>query len=71
MLIAFRGMKAVEKAAFAATYKTVWCAGPAIDHVTAILPMKDILLTLIDGFTKETNSRVRAAEHLSGNPPIN
>ena len=71
MLIAFRGMKAVENAAFAATYKTVWCAGPAIDHVTAILPMKDILLTLIDGFTKETNSRVRAAEHLSGNPPIN
>ncbi len=28
MLIALRGMKAVEKAAFGATYKTVWCAGP-------------------------------------------
>lgn len=46
MLLAFRGMKAVEKAAFGATYKSVWCAGPAIEHVREILPMKDILLKL-------------------------
>src|SRR5687768_17125897 len=38
MLIAFRGMKAVEKAAFGATYKTVWCAGPAIEYVREIAP---------------------------------
>lgn len=50
MLIAFRGMKKVEKAAFAATYKTVWCAGPAIEHVTSIKPMKEILNTLIQEF---------------------
>jgi nitronate monooxygenase len=43
MLIAFRGMKAVEKAAFGATYKTVWCAGPSIEHVTEILPMEKII----------------------------
>ncbi len=50
MLIAVRGMKAVEKAAFGATYKTVWCAGPAIEHVTAIEPMKQILERLIREF---------------------
>jgi nitronate monooxygenase len=46
MLIAFRGMKAVEKAAFGATYKTVWCAGPSIEYVTDIRPMVDIVQTL-------------------------
>jgi nitronate monooxygenase len=46
MLIAFRGMKAVEKAAFGATYKTVWCAGPSIEYVTSIRPMVDIIQTL-------------------------
>lgn len=46
MLIAFRGMKAVEKAAFGATYKTVWCAGPAIEHVKSVLPMGEIVRTL-------------------------
>jgi nitronate monooxygenase len=47
MIIALRGMKAVEKAAFSATYKTVWCAGPAIEYVREILPMKEILKKLI------------------------
>lgn len=46
MLLAFRGMKAVEKAAFSATYKTVWCAGPAIEHVKSIRPMTDIVKDL-------------------------
>lgn len=49
MLIAFRGMKQVEKAAKEATYKTVWCAGPAIEHVTSIKPIAQI----IQKFTKE------------------
>lgn len=46
MLLALRGMKAVEKAAFGATYKTVWCAGPAIEYVHAIRPMKAIIQQL-------------------------
>ncbi len=46
MLLAFRGMKAVEKAAFGATYKTVWCAGPAIEHVKSVRPMAEIVRTL-------------------------
>lgn len=52
MLIAVRGMKAVEKAAFGATYKTVWCAGPAIEYVRGIRPMTDI----IQGLTREYDS---------------
>jgi nitronate monooxygenase len=43
MIIAFRGMKSVEKAAFGATYKSVWCAGPAIEYVKAIEPMEKII----------------------------
>jgi nitronate monooxygenase len=55
MLMAFRGMKAVEKAAFGATYKTVWCAGPAIEHVKRIQPIADIIKTL----TREYAEAVR------------
>lgn len=50
MLLALRGMKAVEKAAFGATYKTVWCAGPAIEYVTRIRSMHDIIQTLTHEF---------------------
>lgn len=50
MLIAFRGMKAVEKAAFGATYKTVWCAGPAIEHVISVQPIADIINKLTAQF---------------------
>jgi nitronate monooxygenase len=53
MLIAFKGMKAVEKAAFGATYKTVWCAGPAIEHVKGILPMAKIIQTLTSEYEDE------------------
>lgn len=50
MIIALRGMKAVEKAAFGATYKTVWCAGPAIEYVTKVRPMKEIIEMLTREF---------------------
>lgn len=50
MLIAYRGMKQVEKAAFGATYKTVWCAGPAIEHVKSVRSMAEIVKTLTTEF---------------------
>lgn len=56
MLIAFRGMKAVEKAAFGATYKTVWCAGPAIEHVKAVQPIAKIIRTLTQEFDEATKT---------------
>ena len=41
------GMKATEKAAKKATYKTVWVAGPSIEHTKEILPVRDIINKLI------------------------
>ncbi|MBT8375775.1 MAG: nitronate monooxygenase [Bacteroidia bacterium] len=41
------GMKATEKAAKKATYKTVWVAGPSIEHTNTILPVQDIVNKLI------------------------
>ena len=36
------GMKATQNAAKKATYKTVWVAGPSIEHTKAILPVKAV-----------------------------
>jgi nitronate monooxygenase len=52
MIIAFRGMKSVEKAAFGATYKSVWCAGPAIEYVKSIQPMEKIIRKLTSEFVQ-------------------
>lgn len=41
------GMRATEKAATEVTYKTVWVAGPSIQHTKAILPVKDIVANLV------------------------
>lgn len=41
------GMRATEKAATEATYKTVWVAGPSIEHTKSILPTKEIIYNLI------------------------
>ncbi|HLV37923.1 nitronate monooxygenase [Xanthomarina sp.] len=41
------GMNATTKAATQATYKTVWVAGPSIEHTHAILPTRGIIDKLI------------------------
>lgn len=41
------GMKATEKAAKKATYKTVWVAGPSIEHTNKIAPVKEIIQRFI------------------------
>lgn len=38
-----RGMKSLRKAAFGATYKTLWCAGPSIEHVDKVRPLAEII----------------------------
>lgn len=50
MLTYYKGMKALEKAAFSATYKTVWCAGPSIEYVRSIRPVKEIVETFISEY---------------------
>lgn len=47
-----RGMKSLEKAAFSSTYKTVWCAGPSIEHVHAIRPVGEIVADLRKDFNE-------------------
>ncbi len=42
-----KGMKSVEKAAFSATYKTVWVAGETIKYTKAIKPVKEIVKDLV------------------------
>ncbi|MEP2771088.1 MAG: nitronate monooxygenase [Fulvivirga sp.] len=54
MLTFYKGMKSLEKAAFSATYKTLWCAGPSIEYVKEIRPVKDIVNTLIDEYEQAT-----------------
>ncbi len=43
----YRGMKFLRSAAFNTTYKSVWCAGPSIEYVKSIRPVKEIVLFLV------------------------
>ncbi len=47
-----RGMKSLQKAAFSTTYKTVWCAGPSIEHVRSIMPVREIVQKLITEYNE-------------------
>lgn len=48
MIRFYIGMKATEKAATQATYKTVWVAGPSIENTKAILPLREIVAKLTE-----------------------
>lgn len=41
-----KGQKLIEKAAYKATYKTVWVAGPVISEIKSIKKIKDIITSL-------------------------
>lgn len=47
ILIMARGMKSIERAAKKPTYKTVWVAGPSIEDIHSIRPVKEIIETLV------------------------
>ena len=48
LILAWKGMNKVKKAAFKAGYQNVWCAGPAIDAVSEIRSVKEIMKDLIE-----------------------
>lgn len=50
MLTFYKGTKALEKAAFSTTYDTVWCAGPSIEGVKSIRPVKKVVSELIEQY---------------------
>lgn len=43
MVTYYKGMKMLEKAAFSASYKTVWCAGSSIEFTHKVEPVADIV----------------------------
>jgi nitronate monooxygenase len=43
MLTYYKGMKALEKAAFSATYQSVWCAGTSVEFTHQIEPLGQIV----------------------------
>lgn len=47
VLTFYKGMKSLEKAAFSATYQTVWCAGKSIEHVHAVKSIADVTKQLV------------------------
>lgn len=50
MVTYYKGMKMIEKAAFAATYKTVWCAGSSIEFTKKVEPIQEIVTRLKNEF---------------------
>ena len=40
-----------KNSAFAATYKTVWCAGPSIEGVHSIRSVSKVVSDLVEGFS--------------------
>ena len=47
MLRFYIGMKATEKAAQQVTYRTVWVAGPSIQHTKKVEPVREIIRRLV------------------------
>lgn len=62
MLTYYKGMKAVEKAAFAATYKTVWVAGPSIEFVHKIESIQSIVERLMAEYKEKHESLCSKAQ---------
>jgi len=48
MFVAVKGMKSIKKAAFKATYKTFWVAGPGIEHIHSIRPVREIVKNIVE-----------------------
>ena len=49
ILVYRNGMNKLSKAAFSASYQNVWCAGPTIDFIHEILPVKEIIHRMVKG----------------------
>lgn len=50
LYIALRGIKKIERSTFGFSYQTLWCAGPAIEYVSRVRPMAEILHDLIEEY---------------------
>lgn len=50
MLTYYKGMKLLEKAAFSASYKSVWCAGSSIEFTHEIESVNEVVQRLLNEF---------------------
>jgi nitronate monooxygenase len=55
MVTFIRGMKQLRKAAFSATYKTVWCAGPTVSFVNKIKSIEEVIQQLVSESYDQSN----------------
>ena len=46
-----KGTQMFKNSAFAATYKTVWCAGPSIEGVHSIRSVSKVVSDLVEDFS--------------------
>lgn len=58
----YKGMKALERAAFSATYQTVWCAGPSIEFSHKLESVQEI----VDRLASEYTSALQDLQKLNG-----
>ena len=47
MFIVLKGMRSIEKSTFGASYKTIWVAGPSIENINEVRPIKKIVDELV------------------------
>ena len=59
MLTYYKGMKAIEKAAFSATYKNVWCAGTSVEFTNEIGTIKGIVDRFKSEMTEAENNLLK------------
>jgi nitronate monooxygenase len=60
MVTFWKGMKLLEKAAFSASYQSVWCAGSSIEFTTQVTSVGEVVNRLITGMEqaeKEFNQK--------------
>lgn len=63
MVTFWKGMKLLEKAAFSASYKSVWCAGSSIEFTEDITSVQEVVNKFVTGFevaVKEFEARRNA-----------
>jgi nitronate monooxygenase len=57
LLIAIRGLRLLKASAGRNSYQTVWCAGPSIEYIYSIRPVKEIVQTLIREYRESQSAR--------------
>lgn len=64
MLTYYKGMKALEKAAFSATYNSVWCAGTSLEFTHKVETISTIVERFKDEMTQAEKNLLKALGHV-------